>query len=223
MAAIVGLAGAYLATWLLSRRDEAISERRSYLNRLFSLISRLQDLKNRANTLSVRIADVVREIRDQRNSGRAHQDLQIPQFETLSHGVYQVPHPTQDDLAVLETLPDLYRNLDLAIVTGRLQRRHVRIGLLTNIGKESNSLEEVQAGIEHEDTDVYTEYRDPRRSHWNTIVLPAVKKAPLVTLERMCKGQLSRRALINIRAGRSTPHRKNQELLASMVRMLSLI
>ena len=106
---------------------------------------------------------------------------------------------------------------------GLLQRRHVRIGLLTNIGKESNSLEEVQAGIEHEEADVYTEYRDPQRSHWNTMVLPAVKKAPLVTLERMCKGRLSRRALIDIRAGRSTPHRRNQRLLESCVRRLGLL
>jgi hypothetical protein len=106
---------------------------------------------------------------------------------------------------------------------GLLRRRHVRIGLLTNIGKESNSLEEVQAGIEHEESDVYTEYRDPRRSRWNTIVLPAVKKAPLVTLERMCKGRLSRRALIDIRAGRSTPHRRNQQLLEDLVRRLGIL
>jgi len=64
---------------------------------------------------------------------------------------------------------------------GLLQRRHVRIGEVTNIGKESNGLEEVTAGIEDDEGDVYTEYRDPRRSCWNTTVLPAVKKAPLDT------------------------------------------
>jgi hypothetical protein len=106
---------------------------------------------------------------------------------------------------------------------GLLQRRHVKIGEVTNIGKESNSLEEVEAGVEHDEADIYTEYRDPRRSHWNTVVLPAVKKAPLVTLERMCKGGLSRRALIDIRAGRRTPHRKNQALLLSIVRKLGLL
>jgi len=101
---------------------------------------------------------------------------------------------------------------------GLLQRRHVRIGELTNIGKESNRLEEVQAGLEHDDANVYTEYHDPRRNRWNTTVWPAVKRASLATLERMCKGRLSRRALINIRAGRSTPHRRNQEFLESVVK-----
>lgn len=104
---------------------------------------------------------------------------------------------------------------------GLLRRRHVRIGELTNIGKESNSLEEVQTGIEHEEANVYTEYRDPRRGRWNTTVLPALRKASLVTLERMCEGQLSRRALIDIRAGRSTPHRRNQALLAEVAEKLS--
>lgn len=80
-----------------------------------------------------------------------------------------------------------------------------------------------EAGVEHDEADVYTEYRDLTRSFWNTIVLPALRKVPLVTLERMFKGRLSRRALINIRAGRSTPHRRNQELLASIVRKLGLL
>jgi hypothetical protein len=54
-------------------------------------------------------------------------------------------------------------------------------------------------------------------------VLPAVKKAPLVTLERACKWRLSRRALINIRAGRSTPHARNQQFLVAMVKKLGLM
>jgi hypothetical protein len=106
---------------------------------------------------------------------------------------------------------------------GLLQRRHVRIGLLTNIGKESNSLEEVQAGFVHDEQDVYTTYDDPRRSLWNTSVLPALRKVPLVTLECMCKGRLSRRALIEIRAGRSTPRRRNQDLLAFVAKKLGLL
>jgi hypothetical protein len=34
---------------------------------------------------------------------------------------------------------------------GLLQRRHVRIDTIINIGKESNSLEEVQAGLVHDE------------------------------------------------------------------------
>ena len=105
---------------------------------------------------------------------------------------------------------------------GLLQRRHVRIGLLTNIGKESNSLEEVQAGLVHDEENVYTTYDDPRRDYWHTKVLPAVQRVPLAMLVKACEGRLSRRALIDIRAGRSTPHRKNQELLASVARSFGL-
>jgi hypothetical protein len=106
---------------------------------------------------------------------------------------------------------------------GLLQRRLVRIDHITPIGKESNSLEEVQARLLHDEQNVYTVYEDSRRSQWRTKVLPAVKNAPLARLIRACHGKLSRRAIIDIRAARSTPHRRNQELLAAVVRRLGLL
>jgi hypothetical protein len=106
---------------------------------------------------------------------------------------------------------------------GLLQRRHVRIGLLMNIGKESNSLEEVQAGLVHDEENVYTTYDDPHRSLWQTNVLPALREAPLAMLVKACAGKLSRRALIDIRAGRSNPHHKNRELLVSVARKTGLL
>jgi hypothetical protein len=105
---------------------------------------------------------------------------------------------------------------------GLLQRRHVRIDMITPIGKESNSLEEVEAGLAHDEQTVYTTYDDPRRNHWQTKILPAVKQMPLASLVNACAGALSRRAIIDIRAGRSTPHRRNQALLAALVNRLGL-
>ena len=105
---------------------------------------------------------------------------------------------------------------------GLMQRRHVRIDTVTPIGKESNSLEEVQAGLVHDEENVYTTYDDPSRGYWQTKVLPAVRQAPLAMLVKACAGKLSRRALIDIRAGRSTPHRKNQGLLGAVVRKLNV-
>ena len=90
------------------------------------------------------------------------------------------------------------------------------------IGKESNSLEEVEAGMLHDQNNVYTTYPDPRRSEWATKIVPALKRADLARLEKACKGRLSRRALSDIRSGRSTPHRKNQEFLASVVLKLGI-
>jgi hypothetical protein len=106
---------------------------------------------------------------------------------------------------------------------GLLRRRQVRIATITPIGKESNGLEEVQAGLVHDEQNVYTVYEDSRRSHWRTKVLPAVQKAPLARLIRACDGKLSRRAIIDIRAARSTPHRRNQQLLTVVVTRLGLL
>src|SRR5260370_29744771 len=47
---------------------------------------------------------------------------------------------------------------------------------------------------------------------WQTKILPALKKAQLAHLAKL--SGLSRSTLIEIRAGHSRPHRKNQELLA---------
>ena len=102
--------------------------------------------------------------------------------------------------------------------TGLLQRRHIRVEQIKYIGKESNSLEEVETGLIHSEQNVYTEYPDPRRDEWQTKTRPALKEIPLQSLVKECKSKLSRRALIDLRAGRSKPHRKNQEMLAAIVK-----
>jgi hypothetical protein len=104
---------------------------------------------------------------------------------------------------------------------GLLQRRHVQIDQIIPIGKESNSLEEVEAGLIHSAENVYTVYSDPRRDEWQTNILPALKKIPLSRLVEM--SGLSRRTLIDLRAGRSRPHRNNKELLVVILRKLKLI
>ncbi len=97
---------------------------------------------------------------------------------------------------------------------GLLQRRHVKIDRIVYIGKESNRLEEVESGMVHDEDSVYTEYVDPRWDQWQTKLLPALKKIPLSKLVEMIG--LSRRALIDLRAGRSRPHPKNHRLLAGI-------
>ena len=96
---------------------------------------------------------------------------------------------------------------------GLLQRRRVRISEIKFIGKESNSLEEVEAGLVHNRRNVYTEYEDPKRNAWLTKILPAIKNTKPALLISACKDFLSSRALRDIRAGRSIPHRKNRERL----------
>jgi hypothetical protein len=104
---------------------------------------------------------------------------------------------------------------------GLLQRRYVRIDQVKYIGKESNSLEDVESGLIHSEQNVYTEYPDPRRDEWQTKIMPALRRISLAILER--KSCLSRRTLIDARTGRRRPHPKNQKLLATLVRKFGLV
>jgi hypothetical protein len=104
---------------------------------------------------------------------------------------------------------------------GLLERRQVQIGLVKYIGKESNSLEDVEAGVVHSAQSIYTEYSDPRRDEWRIVILPALKKLPLKVL--VTKSGMSRRAIIDLRAGRSRPHQRNRELLLSILRDLDVM
>jgi lambda repressor-like predicted transcriptional regulator len=103
---------------------------------------------------------------------------------------------------------------------GLLQRRQVRIDYIVPIGKESNNLEGVEAGVVHSEQDVYTEYPDPGRDQWESQIRPALNKISLSVLQK--QSGLSRRTLINARTGNHRPHPKNQELLARIVRKLGV-
>ena len=104
---------------------------------------------------------------------------------------------------------------------GLLQRRHVRIEQMKPIGKESNSLEDVEFGLIHAEQSVYTEYQDPRRDEWQTKILPALRKTPLSRLVKL--SGFSRSTLIEIRAGRSRPHRTNREMLIVILEQLGML
>jgi len=104
---------------------------------------------------------------------------------------------------------------------GLLQRRHVRIDQIKYIGKESNSLEEVEAGLHHSAENVYTEYVDRRRDEWQRKTLPALRNIPPALLVKMTG--LSPTTIKDTLAGRSRPYRQNQERLAAIVRKLGAI
>jgi hypothetical protein len=104
---------------------------------------------------------------------------------------------------------------------GLLQRRHVHINLIKYIGKESNALEDVEAGLIHSEDAVYTEYPDPRRDEWQVAILPALKNARLADL--IAETGISKRALQDLRAGRSRPHAKNLEVLIRALQKLGLM
>jgi hypothetical protein len=98
------------------------------------------------------------------------------------------------------------------------QRRHVKIDQIKCIGKESNSLENVDEGMVHSEKNVYTEYSDPQRTGRITKIQPALKKVKLAVLVKACGKQLCRREIIELRAGRKKPHRKTPELLVAVLK-----
>ena len=104
---------------------------------------------------------------------------------------------------------------------GLLQRRNVRIDQIKYIGKESTSLEEVEAGLEHSAENVYTEYVDSRRDESQTKILPALRKLPPPILVKM--SGLSPTTIKDTLAGRSRPYPSNRERLAAIVQKLGVM
>ena len=70
---------------------------------------------------------------------------------------------------------------------------------------------------------VYTDYADPNRNEWITKIQPALKKAKLKALVEVCAGKPKQREIIELRARRSKPHPKNQELIVTALKKLGLI
>jgi hypothetical protein len=106
---------------------------------------------------------------------------------------------------------------------GLLGRRHIKVDQIKCIGKESNSLESLAEGTVHSDHNVYTEYIDPRRNEWKSKIQPFLKTLPLKQIITICKKQLSRRELIELRAGRSKPHRRNEIFLSQKLKEYGLL
>lgn len=103
---------------------------------------------------------------------------------------------------------------------GLLQRRHIQIDHIKYIGKESNSLEEVEAELVHSEQSVYTEYPDPRRGYWQTKLLPILQKmSPSTVMEISGK---SRSVVFEWLAGRSRPHPKTQKRIARSLREIGI-
>jgi hypothetical protein len=63
----------------------------------------------------------------------------------------------------------------------------------------------------------------PNRSEWFTKIHPALKQAKLNALVNAAGGKPSRREIIELRAGRSKPHRRTQELLELILKKVGFL
>jgi hypothetical protein len=102
---------------------------------------------------------------------------------------------------------------------GLLQRRQVLVDRTVYIGKESNRLEDAEAGLLHDTESAYTEYPDPRRDEWATKILPALRKMKVSRL--MAETGLSRATIQAIRGGRR-PHRSKRVILDELLGRLGI-
>lgn len=94
---------------------------------------------------------------------------------------------------------------------GLLRRGPITVAWITHVGKESNQLEEVEAGLIHDPDEVYTEYPDSAHDPWRTLVLPVLKRMTrkeIVRLTGLCETQVQA-----VRNGRARPHDRNREAL----------
>jgi hypothetical protein len=85
---------------------------------------------------------------------------------------------------------------------------------LLRVGKESNKLEDVEAGFEHDADSIWTEYEDPKRDPWGTEVLPILRQFQHADLASATG--LSERALRAIRNGHARPKHVVREALTRL-------
>jgi len=94
---------------------------------------------------------------------------------------------------------------------GLLHRRPVTAQWVTHVGKESNKLEEVEAGLVHDPEEVYTEYVDGRHDPAWAAITQVLKDMPRSRLTR--ETGRSPRALTALRNGHALPRAKTREAL----------
>jgi hypothetical protein len=159
----------------------------------------------------------------------------IDQYSSRRFGIVTTGYPNEHT-ALVKTYGDVLREYEFhpeskcadasgkachKQTAGLLQRLHVRIEKITYIGKESNKIEDVASALVHSAQEVYTEYPDPRRDEWESMIRPALNK---VQPERVAKMTgLSVRTIIYARTGRRRPHAKHQALIAETLGKLGRV
>jgi hypothetical protein len=94
---------------------------------------------------------------------------------------------------------------------GLLQRRPVEANTISIIGKEANRIEDAQAGLVHELSELLAHYQDPARDPWFTHVLPVLRtisRGHLVEVSGLAASTITR-----LRTGKSRPHAPHERTL----------
>jgi len=87
---------------------------------------------------------------------------------------------------------------------GLLQRLPVSPAYVVHVGKESNKLEAVEAGVEHDPDEIWTVYVNPTRDPWRSLVLPVLGHMPHDVVA--AQAEISERRLRDLVKATATPH-----------------
>jgi hypothetical protein len=96
---------------------------------------------------------------------------------------------------------------------GLLSRRPVQASGIHYIGKESNRLEDVEAGTVHRLRDVLSEYHDPDQDPFDLYVIPILAEVPARVLAE--SAGMHPRKVAAIRNGHARPRRVHQAALTN--------
>ncbi len=118
-AAIVGVAGGFLFSWLLSRRLELAAEREPLVERLNGLLLAQDQLRKEAEHCKKTVERVLESVCKLRARGVAHADIEIAPFALLSHIACPVAHPSVAELRLLEDIPAVYEELRIVTSASR--------------------------------------------------------------------------------------------------------
>lgn len=102
------------------------------------------------------------------------------------------------------------------LTIGELQRRTIEVGRIVYVGKESNRIEEVDAGVLHDEAEYLNVYPDPRRDPWLTEVLPTLRRVP--TAELMKTLAVGRSTAKRWKAGKARPRPRDAAKVHALLR-----
>ncbi len=97
---------------------------------------------------------------------------------------------------------------------GLLVRRPVRAGPIRYIGKETNRLEEREAGLVHNLDDILLSYTDPKENPWSTIIVPVLQTMSAATIAKRSK--LNRTTIERMLSGKASPRSTHKARLIAV-------
>jgi hypothetical protein len=103
---------------------------------------------------------------------------------------------------------------------GLLQRRPVHAAIPVYIGKESNNLDDRQAGLLHNLDDALATFSDARHDVWTNLALPVLH---FPAVEIAARTGLHRRTVERQLSGKARPHPRNEALLVAAAAELARI